>query len=129
VTDISLDLGLPAPSGDGRVRRCLVHGLDDVPDAGPGRAGDDVQFLGRNGRAHEHNGGDTRHRLVDAGWHAQVAHGDLSSKVSLRLGPVRISHQHQHPHGHFSLSAKTPCLGADLAGRRYEYHPRVSSVR
>ena len=122
-----LDLGLPAPSADGRVRRCLARCLGDVPGAGPGRARGDVQFSGRNGRARERNSGDARHRLVDAGWHAQVACGDLSSKVSQRLGPVRISHQ--HPHGHFSLSAKTHCLGADLAGRRYEYHPWVSPVR
>jgi hypothetical protein len=35
---------LPAPSADRRVRRFLARGLDDAPDAGPGRAGDDASI-------------------------------------------------------------------------------------
>ena len=43
---------------------------------GPSGAANNVEFLGRHGRADENHCGHARHRVIDAGRHIEVALGD-----------------------------------------------------
>ena len=118
-----LDLGLAAPPGDRRVGRRLAAGLDDVPDAGPDGARDDVQLLRGHGRADQDDRSDARHRLVDARRDVQVADGDLGPRVGQRLRLVWVACQHAD--GHLPQDQRAHGFGADLPGRRYEDHDVV----
>ena len=115
-----LDLGLAATPGDGRVGRRLTGGFHHVLDAGPGRAGYDVELLSWHSGAHEYHGRDTRHRLVKAVRNLEVAHDNLGACVGQRLALVRIAHQHAH--GHVALGEQACGFGADLSRRRYQDH-------
>ena len=121
-----LDLCLPAPPCDGRVSRGFAGRLDDVPSAGAGGAGDDVQFLGGHGRADQHHGADARHCVVNGGWHVQVAFGDLRARLGQRRGLRRVAHQNTD--GHVPPPQQADCLGADLPGRSHKT-PRPQTGR
>ena len=122
-----LDLGLPAPPGDRRVGGCLAGGLDDVPDAGPGGAGDNVQLLRGHGRADQDDRGDARQRHVDACRDVEVTDGDLDARVGQCLGLARVAHQYSD--GQFPLPEQERCFGADLACGCHEDHGVALSAR
>src|SRR3984957_5313310 len=90
--------------------------------AGPGGAGDDVEFLGGHGRADQHHTADAAHRLIDAGRPAQVPRDDLRAGLGQRPGRGLRRVPHQHPDGHVPLAEQARRLGADLPGRGQENH-------
>ena len=93
---------------------------------GPGRAGDDVQLLGRDGRADQYDRADAGHRVVDARGHVQVAGGDLRAGLGERLRRRLRRVLHQHPHRHVLLSQQPGRLGTDLSRGCHENHDGAS---
>src|ERR1700730_9325064 len=94
-----------------------------MPDAGPGGARDDVPLPRGDGRLDQATLRYARHRLVDARRDAEVADGDLGSRVGQRLGLARVAHQHAD--GRLPPDKRAHGFGADLPGRRYEDHDVV----